>query len=320
MKFNKLALCIPAFNASNYLPRLLKSALEQTVPFDEILVYDDCSTDETSNIACTYGVRVIKGDVNKGCSYGKNILAELTKCNWIHFHDADDDLYPCFVETAKKWIKKDSPPDVVLFGYHWIDYETKKLICTRIFDSRELAKDPIYYTIKEQINPFCGLYKRDSFIKAGGCDLDPNVLYNEDVAMHCQLARYGLSFDADDTITVINYRHNNSMSSINQLKCAQSHYYVLEKAAKLTSKKYHSLISEKLWNNTGVLPAYRDWYTADKAVKLAIDLGGRFNIHGSYIFKLLCMINPYFAIRLREILIRIFKPHLRLGYPKFKIN
>ena len=89
-----LALCIPAYNAANFLPRLLESARRQAVPFDEIWVYDDCSTDNTSEVAKQFGARVLVGDVNRGCSYAKNRLAEVTESEWIHFHDADDALLP----------------------------------------------------------------------------------------------------------------------------------------------------------------------------------------------------------------------------------
>src|SRR5690349_18185438 len=99
-----LSLCIPAYNAANYLPRLLTSARNQDIPFDEILVYNDCSTDDTENVAQKYGAKVINGDINRGCSHGKNRLAEISTCDWIHFHDADDDLLPQFTTLAHKWM------------------------------------------------------------------------------------------------------------------------------------------------------------------------------------------------------------------------
>ncbi|MFM7345025.1 MAG: glycosyltransferase, partial [Tagaea sp.] len=48
---------IPAYNAAKYLPRLLASAKAQTEPFDEICVYDDCSTDETGTVAAALGMK-----------------------------------------------------------------------------------------------------------------------------------------------------------------------------------------------------------------------------------------------------------------------
>jgi glycosyltransferase involved in cell wall biosynthesis len=61
-----IALLIPASNAARYLPRLLESAVRQCKPFDEIWVYDDCSVDNTAEVAERCGARVIRGDVNRG--------------------------------------------------------------------------------------------------------------------------------------------------------------------------------------------------------------------------------------------------------------
>ena len=306
-----IALCIPAYNAGEFIDRLLKSALAQTIPFDEIWVYDDCSTDETEKIAAEFGVNVVRGDVNRGCSFGKNVLAEKTTCDWIHFHDADDVLYPNFVEQASKWISQDHAPDVVLFSYEYRDNETNELLSIRVFDDLELRRDAISYTIRDQINPFCGLYRRSAFLKAGGYDLDPLVLYNEDCAFHCQLARAGLSFAADSTVTVINYRCSNSMSSANQIKCARSQFHVLKKSAEALGDRYNDEISQKLWGLAGVSGSYLDWEYADACISLALSTNREFPQKLSLLFKFLCYCNPYLAIRVREYLIRLLKPSLR---------
>lgn len=117
MSIPTLALCVPAYNASGHLPRLLESAREQKVDFDEILVYDDCSTDNTAEIARSYGAEVIVGETNQGCTVGRKRLAKHATTDWVHFHDADDMLYPNFVEQAHTWMQKEAPPDVVIFSY-----------------------------------------------------------------------------------------------------------------------------------------------------------------------------------------------------------
>ncbi len=103
----RLALLIPAYNAADHLPRLFQSVDRQTEPFDEVWVYDDCSTDDTAAIAEGYGARVVRGDVNRGCTHGKSILVERTNCEWVHFHDADDLLLPNFVTCAHRWLSRE---------------------------------------------------------------------------------------------------------------------------------------------------------------------------------------------------------------------
>ena len=306
-----LALCIPAYNAATYLPRLLEAALAQTVPFDEIWVYDDYSTDETSKVASNYGAKVVRGDINYGCSHGKNVLAEKTTCDWIHFHDADDSLYPNFVEQAHKWMTLENPPDIVLFDYEWRRDDTGELISIRNFNDSELRRDAISYAIREQINPFCGLYRRSEYLRAGGYDTDPLVLYNEDVAFHCRMAIAGLKFAAEPTITVINYYRSNSMSSANQIKCIKAKFHVMRKVAESLNGKYSEEISESLWILSGSAAAYLDWETTDKCLNLALKLRQKLPDQLSFGFKIICYVNPYLAIRLREKFIRFFKPHLR---------
>ena len=74
-----LALCIPAYNAAWCLPNLLDGVQRQSRPFDEILVYDDCSSDETAAVAERFGARVIRGGTNVGCSTAKNRMAAATQ-------------------------------------------------------------------------------------------------------------------------------------------------------------------------------------------------------------------------------------------------
>lgn len=307
----KIALCIPAFNAEKYLPRLLASAKEQLIPFDEIIVYNDASTDNTAAIAKHNGVKVIDATVNKGCSYGKNMMAETTVCDWIHFHDADDKLLPDFTSLAYDWIKKGNRPDVVLFNYEYRDNETNELLGVRNFDKEKLEVDPVSYAISEQINPFCGLYNTKKFLQAGGYDTDPAVLYNEDTALHIRLATYGLAFSVEDKISIINYRIANSMSASNINKCIEAQFNVLQKTANTVQNKYYEAISRRLWEIVGPMAAQDNWTYVKKAISLSQSLGFSRPSSGGAIFRSLAAIDVYFAIWFREKMIRKMKPALR---------
>jgi glycosyltransferase involved in cell wall biosynthesis len=306
-----IALCIPAYNAAWCLPRLLESAINQLIPFNEILVYDDCSTDNTSEVAERFGARVIKGDINRGCSYGKNKLAEFANSDWLHFHDADDELITNFTTLANRWIKRDKSPDVVLFDYEYRDNQSKQLINVRRFDSQSLKSDPVHYALSEQINPFCGLYRRDRFLEAGGYDCDPLVLFNEDCAFHISLALYGLSFDCEQELSIINYYTANSMSQNNLHKCAVARFHVLNKAANVLDSRYYSIVVDQLYKCIASLSVFQDWQNIKKALNLCQNLGQPYSKNGNSVFNLMTKINPFYTVWIREKIIRIFKPYLR---------
>ena len=310
-----LALLIPAYNASNFLPRLLASAVAQTEPFDEIWVYDDCSTDDTVAVAEQLGASVVRGDINRGCSHGKNTLVQRTNCDWVHFHDADDLLLPNFVWLARRWMAS-SAFDVVAFGCEERDAESGEVISVSKPDHQALNSDPVGATIRCKINSISGIYRREAFIRAGGYDLDPLVLYNEDEAMHASLARAGIRFGADPTVTVVNFRRANSMWTANMSRCIAARYHVLLKTFHSgVSPTQRQALAQELWGVAGVAASCLNWETADAAAALAMQLAGPSGASATSIFKALCRISPWLALRAREASIRMFRPATRTGCP-----
>lgn len=307
-----LALCIPAYQAADYLPRLLASAYQQWIPFDEIWVFDDASTDSTAQVAKKYGAQVLRAASNVGCSAGKNALMHQVQSEWIHFHDADDLLLPNFTTLAHAWMEKPDCPDVVLFDYEYRENQTSMLIALSDFQPDELERDPMRYAILNQINPFCGLYRRASLEKVGGYDVDPEILYNEDVAFHCKLARQGLKFSAEKEVSIVNYRMPTSMSMSNQLKCLQAHVEVMRRLSLDCGDQYSNEIKWKLWNAARCLAALRQWDDVYRALAIADVLDRSIPQGQSPIFWLLVkLVGARQAFWLREQGIRVFKPWLR---------
>jgi glycosyltransferase involved in cell wall biosynthesis len=289
----------------------------QIPSFDEVWVYDDCSADDTSEVARKLGANVVRGDRNRGCSYGKNALARLTECDWLHFHDADDEILPGFVERAHRWMASDAW-DVIAFGCEQRSEATGELEDTSIHDAPKLAQDPIGYTIETKINANCGLYRRTAFLAAGGFDTDPDVLYNEDVAMHCSLARAGLRFTADPDVFMTYWRRESSMSNANRAKCFRAEYTVLLKARSHDpAGRYCSQIAKRLWAVATASACYLDWDTADAAARLAFQIAGPPEAQ-SRVFRALFLAGPTYPLKVREWLIRLVKPKYRVGYPGWR--
>jgi hypothetical protein len=138
------------------------------------------------------------------------------------------------------------------------------------------------------------------------------VLYNEDVACHIRLAFAGLTFGAENAVSIINYRRGGSMSGANQLKCLQSHFVVMRNILRHPDAgPYRGDIAMKLWAVAGALAAYDDWDNARKAIAMAAEIGPPPPWTGGRVFRTLARLDPQLALRLREQWIRLAKPHLR---------
>jgi len=309
---NRLALLIPARDAASVLPRLLESA-DQDGGFDEILVYDDASSDGTGGVARRAGARVIRTDVNTGPSIGKNKLAALATSEWLHFHDADDALAPDFVDRTRQWIALDGC-DALLFGTEDRDDRTGAVLGRRTWDDAELRTDAVRYHIVNTVTN-CGVYRRDRFVAAGGFDSDPATKYNEDQAMHLRLAFAGLRFRADESTGVIIYRRAGSMSSGRPVDCARAQVEVLARAAARTGARYRDEIGSRLWRLAGVCGGFQDWVFVDRCLKLAAEIGYGDPKNEHWLVRALAAVDATTAVRIRERLIRLLKPGLREGMP-----
>jgi len=86
----RVTVYIPAYNVSAYLPRAIEGLLAQTHPFDEILVIDDGSRDNSPEIARRYPqVTLIQHPTNKGLAAARNTAMRSARNEFVASVDAD---------------------------------------------------------------------------------------------------------------------------------------------------------------------------------------------------------------------------------------
>ncbi len=99
-----VSICIPTYNQGAYVAQSVRSAWNQTIRPKEIIVFDDCSTDDTPAILQQLQneipvLRVFRQPVNVGIS--KNVDACLRKSSgdWVIRLDSDDLLAENYTEV-----------------------------------------------------------------------------------------------------------------------------------------------------------------------------------------------------------------------------
>ncbi|MEZ5816216.1 MAG: glycosyltransferase family 2 protein [Hyphomicrobiaceae bacterium] len=89
-----------AHNASEHIVEALESALSQDDVDVEVIVADDCSSDDTrekvrARAASSGGVRLVELARQRGPSAARNAALEVARGQWLAILDADDVLFPC---------------------------------------------------------------------------------------------------------------------------------------------------------------------------------------------------------------------------------
>lgn len=96
---SRLTVLVPAFNEAESLADTLRSLQQQTLPPEEIIVIDDCSTDGTGDVAQGLGVTVVRPPANTGSKAGAQTFAlPSVHTEFTMAVDADTVLEPDAVE------------------------------------------------------------------------------------------------------------------------------------------------------------------------------------------------------------------------------
>ena len=86
----KVSICIPAYNQGKTIIEAIYSVVTQDYATFEILLVDDCSTDDTIRRAMFYPVRIIKNEKNLGIGGNLTKCVQEAKGEYIIFLCGDD--------------------------------------------------------------------------------------------------------------------------------------------------------------------------------------------------------------------------------------
>lgn len=98
----KFSVIIPAYNAGTTLRKCLEAIEGQTFDSFEVIVVDDCSTDDTCRIAESYGARLVRSPAKKGAGAARNQGTLQAGGDVLVFTDADCVPPPTWLERVDK--------------------------------------------------------------------------------------------------------------------------------------------------------------------------------------------------------------------------
>ena len=111
-----VSVVIPCYNQAHFLGEAIESVLAQSYPHFEIIVVDDGSTDNTSEVAARYPeVRLVSQD-NLGLAAARNAGLWRSQGEYMVFLDADDRLLPEALKVGVECLEA-HPECAFVFGY-----------------------------------------------------------------------------------------------------------------------------------------------------------------------------------------------------------
>lgn len=148
-KTKTVSVLIPMYNAEKYLAQTIESVLNQTTEADEIVVYDDGSTDSSAKIAMSFErkgqdgknipIRIVSGEKNMGIGFARKRLVEEAKSSYCCFISSDDVMLPNYMETMLEEAKKH--PNAILYSNYDVVNENNTYIRTFEADTYECYED-----------------------------------------------------------------------------------------------------------------------------------------------------------------------------------
>lgn len=126
-----VSIITPNFNCSRFITQTIESVLAQTYTNWEMIIVDDCSTDDSYQIALEYAEKdsriiVIKNEINSGAAISRNKAIEISKGEYVAFLDSDDLWGPEKLETQLKFMQENNC-DFSFSEYEHIDESNNSL-------------------------------------------------------------------------------------------------------------------------------------------------------------------------------------------------
>lgn len=212
-----VSIIMPAYNASRYLKESIDSVLAQTYTNWELLIVDDCSTDETAKIVQTYEdkrIRYKRNTTNLGAAKTRNEAIRMATGRYIAFLDSDDRWLPNKLERQIHFMQE----------HNYAMTYTPYYVITSGDTYRQIHMGPRslnYYQTTRWDRIGCLTVIYDS--QAVGKIYLPTIRNREDYGLWLLILRKGITaYMLEEPLAV--YRSHNGISSGSKFALVKYHY------------------------------------------------------------------------------------------------
>ncbi len=209
-----VSIILPTYNGEHFIKDSIESILNQTYTNWELIIVNDCSTDNTLQIIEEYTqkdkrIKVISNAKNLKLPASLNI--GFCNANGDYYTwTSDDNMYkPKAIEKMVEYLNDNPSCDLVSFNF---DFITENCRFENEFTDLVLDRNMLQLTKQCNVGA-CFMYRKEIAVKTG--DYDENMFCAEDYDYWCRIALNGNINYRDENL--YKYRHNTkSLTSTKQ--------------------------------------------------------------------------------------------------------
>jgi glycosyltransferase involved in cell wall biosynthesis len=196
----KISVCIPTYNSARYLPEAIESVLEQDFDDYELIICDNASTDNTTEICRSYTdsrIRYVRFEklVTQGGNWNRCIA--LAQGQYVALLHADDKYLPGFLKERSRLLEENPEIGLAFGAVQIIDSDGRPISEQRRYDEAFIAPPPEF--AKELllsgcvISPVSPMVRRDCYKAVG--PFNERRLWAVDWEMWFRIAaHYGVAY------------------------------------------------------------------------------------------------------------------------------
>jgi len=225
-----VSIIVPTYNRGYMVGRAIQSILNQTYEDFEILIVDDTSTDNTSEIVQSISskkIAYIRHERNKGPAATRNTGIMAAKGEYIAFLDSDDEWLPEKLEKQMKAFRNASPQvGIVYTGLIQVEGNNKTYIPPPYTANREgnihysLFVDPLI------VYPSTAVIRRECLSKVGMFDECFHI--SEDRELWIRISKYYDIKLIDEPLVIHNFMPDH-LTATKPASCTRGLEMILEK-------------------------------------------------------------------------------------------
>lgn len=238
-----VSILIPCYNSERTVAEAIDSALAQTYPNVEVIVVDDGSTDDSTEVLASYGDRIRwKSIANSGACTARNEALKMATGTFIQFLDADDLLMPEKIERQLQLLL-DGDLDLVfcrgmIFGDGRPEHPKK--------DPTETpnGKDPFIYCLYHGLSTPGPLHRRCLLDQIGG--FRRGIPFAQELDLHLRLCAAGAKIEFKDELLYAARHHPNEARISQSARPAGAFLRILlELTDELMRRPYYKMTQQR---------------------------------------------------------------------------